>query len=363
VRAALILMALVWCFVATAWVLRAFRVRARWVLPVLALVWLAIERFGTPHVALGLRMRTWLILQDPDHRPASTNFAQGWNEDSIRSARQPDEFRPQDLNIVFLGDSFTFGMLLPAHEAFPQKVEGLLAETFPDARVRVANFGWTTSSPLLSDRRLVDIGAGYHPDLVVTCVDMTDFYDDIKWMNMLERRGVYRLVATLPLASHAFELAFPDLFRRLHRRLGVDIPDGGQYFVAQRPLAETRPYARHLAGNLDSIARHARELGAEPVVFVLPRHFQYDARECPLNWEKDRYDLLGPYSLEPFRWFEELTPELDYPVYPLLDAFVGSGAFPTCFENDAHWNASGTSVAARAIAEQLEPHVRTLLGR
>lgn len=115
VRAALVLTALVWCFVATAWVLRALRVRLRLALPILALVWLAIERWGTPRIALGLRMRTWLVLQDPDHRPASTNVAQGWNEDSIRCLRQPDEFRDEDVNVVFLGDSFTFGFRLPAH--------------------------------------------------------------------------------------------------------------------------------------------------------------------------------------------------------------------------------------------------------
>jgi lysophospholipase L1-like esterase len=133
--------------------------------------------------------------------------------------------------------------------------------------------------------------------------------------------------------------------------------------MSELPLDETRPYARHLARNLASIARHARDLGAEPVAFVLPRHYQYDAREAPSNWEKDRYDLLGPYSLEPFRFFEELAPEVDYPIHPLLAAFLENDAFPTCFDDDPHWNETGTSVAARAIAERLEPAVRAALRR
>ena len=83
------------------------------------------------------------------------------NEDGIRSRRQPAEFDADGFNIVFLGDSFTYGWKLRFEQSFPHRVEQSLRKHFPRRDVKVANFGWISSSPLLSSRRLRDIGANY----------------------------------------------------------------------------------------------------------------------------------------------------------------------------------------------------------
>ena len=74
--------------------------------------------------------------------------------------------------------------------------------------------------------------------------------------------------------------------------------------------------------------------------------YQHDARESPNARERERYTVMGPYSREPFRFFEELAPEVDYPIFSLLEDFENSGVFPKCFDNDPHWNADGHGVAA-----------------
>jgi hypothetical protein len=70
--------------------------------------------------------------------------------------------------------------------------------------------------------------------------------------------------------------------------------------------------------------------------------------------------VLGPYSLEPFRYFEELSKEVDYPIYSLLETFQKNEVFPTSFEDDPHWNRKGAQVAASAITKILIEEVAKL---
>src|SRR5690606_34977531 len=126
--------------------------------------------------------------------------------------------------LVFLGDSFTFGYDLEPEETFVHRVETLLGGAYPGIPVRTANFGWTSSSPLLQHRRLLSIGEKYNPDVVVLCVDMTDFGDDILYANMLEQRGIYGFYARIPLALQALNRFAPKLFQRWSRSTNENLP-------------------------------------------------------------------------------------------------------------------------------------------
>ncbi len=324
-------------------------------------VWLAVETFAAPKLAVPLGLLDYYAVRDPDHRPLNTDPRGGWNADSIRSARPAESFRPEGFNVIFLGDSFTFGVRLHPDQTIPAKVERQLSRAFPGQEIRVANFAWISASPLLSYRRLVDLGEKYHPDLVVLDVDMTDFRDDILWEHMLERRGIYAVYDRIPILLKTIQVAAPWLHRRLYAWSGADVPER-RFFAAEQSLERSRPYLRTLERNVEHIRDWCRAHGADFAVFVLPRTFQYSDRESPHNWEADQYEVLGPYSLEPFRFFEEVAARADYPVYPLLDAFAKSGVFPTAFDDDPHWNDAGTSVAATAIAEALRPLVAARLG-
>ncbi|NNE08418.1 MAG: hypothetical protein HKN20_07645, partial [Gemmatimonadetes bacterium] len=100
------------------------------------------------------------FVNDVDHR-LSPDIAEN-NADGIRSAREAADFRPGDENVIFLGDSFVHGLLVKPEESIPAQFERIANEEGATApAVRAANFGWVSSSPLLSLRLLRDIGAGY----------------------------------------------------------------------------------------------------------------------------------------------------------------------------------------------------------
>lgn len=330
--------------------------RRRYLPLAVLLLYGAIETLAAPHWMFPLRLNDYYYVRDPDHWPTRTDPALGFNADSLRCRHEPQEFRPEEFNLIFLGDSFTYGLGLPAEQTFAAIVEDYLDRSTPGTRARVANFGWTSSSPLLSLRRLEAIGEKYHPDFVVLCIDMTDFQDDLRYAAMLERRGIYAWHAHFPLATRLLQLALPGWLRDLHyRRLGD--PPRKRFFPTEMPLEKSRPYLLPLKENVDRISAWCEQHGARFVVFVLPRGYQYNALESPRNWERNRYTIMGPHCHEPFRFFEEVAAEVDYPVHSLLTDFRETRVFPTCFRDDPHWNAAGARIAADAIYRDLVPHV------
>ena len=291
------------------------------------------------------------FVNDVDHRMKPFE-EDGVNSDGIRSRLEADDFRPEARNILFLGDSYVYGYRLAPEEAPPQQLEALARERHPGVEINVANFGWVSSSPILSHRLLSDLGAKYNPDVVILGLDMSDFEDDPKYRRLLERRGIYRGLHLLPITLLAIKKAFRkiEFLRPGHERI-FGYP-AQRFFVTAHPMAEMLPYYEEVRHSLDDLARTSQdELGAKFILFVLPRNYQYSDRESPNNWERHHYETLGPYAHEPFKYFDSIRDEVDYPIYSLLDDFRHSEIFPTCLEWDPHWTAAGARVAAEAIYE------------
>ena len=80
---------------------------------------------------------------------------------------------------------------------------------------------------------------------------------------------------------------------------------------------------------------------------MLPR------REAPRTWEDDRYQRLGPFVREPWRYIDEVANELPFPVIDLWPAFENSTRFPLFFRNDPHWNRFGSALAAETVIHEL----------
>jgi len=119
-------------------------------------------------------------------------------------------------------------------------------------------------------------------------------------------------------------------------------------------LEETRHYFSYIQKNIDRLNRYVTDnLKAEFVVFLFPRHYQYSTRESPKDWERNELDFKGAYINEPFRYFEEQSPTMDYPVYSLREHFERTEVFPTTFYADPHWTVEGTRVAAEGILKTL----------
>lgn len=322
--------------------------------------WMGVELLAAPFLVMTLSLWHYGIMQDVDHRPLYVG--NGYNSDSLRETPESSAFRPEGMNILFLGDSFTMGAGVEGSEAFPARVGASLRAAHPGLDIQVANMGWISSSPLLAYRLLSAIGDKYQPKIVLMCVDMTDFDDDIKYQHMLDRDGLYALYDRIPITLHYFRIWAPDAYARL-----VSWSVGGaptkRFFITEAPLEETRKDFEALMSNVRKIREWCRARDADFVLVILPRSYQHSDRECPNNWEKAEYTQLGPYCLEPFRYFDELRPKVDFPIVSLLDEFRSAPEFPLCRDDDPHWNPAGHEVAARGIVRELEPIVARRLRR
>lgn len=275
------------------------------------------------------------LLADVAHEPVPDGIE--INRDGVRDARAAEVFRAADHCILFLGDSFVFGEHLRSDEALPQRVEQLAREHLPDRTVRVANLGWSSSSPYLSHRRLERIGARYRPDLVVLCIDMSDMHDDIRYRIYDQRPGAFRWLGVLPSGV----LSLQGAARRLGMHETLFGYPGERYFALERPLSASRRYFGPIEQSIEAIATHVvDELDAEFLLLIVPRAVQYGAQ--------DSTPAGGEYVREPLRYFEELDERVDFPVRSLLPVFEATGVFPETFEGDPHWTAGGAAVAAEA---------------
>lgn len=292
------------------------------------------------------------LVGNPDHRMLR-EYHDNVNTDGIRSAVEASAVLPENFNVLFLGDSFTYGWRVMMGKTLPAQFEKQ-AHAAGYTAVHSINFGWVSSSPYLSERLLRDKGLKYKPDLVVLVLDMTDVFDDLLYRNIAERKYIFRIGQYLPAITQLISLANQSYWQSewlAQHAFGVP---GRHYFIVERPLEETRPYFDQLMINVDAIHAYCRDvLGVPFVLFVMPRHFQFDPRLSPENWEKAQYPLAGPYVLEPFRYFSEVAGQKPYPIVSLLGDFKATTVFPVTFPDDPHLNEAGNAVAAGAVLRHL----------
>jgi hypothetical protein len=306
----------------------------------------------------GLRVfyfRPWSELNlvgNPDHRMTRA-FHDNVNEDGIRSPVEAGAFLADNFNVLFLGDSFTYGWRVMMGKTMPAQFERQ-AQTAGYASMRSINFGWVSSSPYLSERLLREKALKYKPDLVVLTLDMTDIFDDRLYRNIVERKHFFAVGQYLPAITQFVSLINQSLWQsEWLARNAFGVP-ARHFFIVEHPLEETRPYFDQLMMNVDTIHTYCRDvLGVPFVLFVMPRYFQFDPRLSPSNWEKAQYPLTGPYVLEPFHYFDEVAKQKPYPIISLLGDFKNTKVFPVTFPDDPHLNESGNTVAADAVLKHL----------
>jgi len=317
-------------------------------------LWLAgpvlMRRVIVPRYTLGV-----------DHRPRP--HTGGTNEDGVYSHLGASDFRGEAFNVICLGDSFTANPHLPEEVRWPTRLERLLQPRMPGRKVRVANFGWVSSSPVLQARQLREIGAKYKPHLVVQAFDMTDFHDDLVARERLARIGaagggevsIFRAFGV----GASLALGVDDYGQWLRERLRWARPDGApavpgpRYFFLFEPPEASEPYFRASWEAILQTERLAQEMGARYAMFVLPRYQQYDARESPRDPERRVFPADAPGLLAPFAYFARQARTAGFPVHSLREDFLADPAFPKCRSDDPHWNAEGNRVAAEAIERHL----------
>jgi hypothetical protein len=287
----------------------------------------------------------------------------GLNSDNIRSPHEASQIHVSDFNIIFLGDSFTYGFLLNSEQSPPSQLEKILREQYHRDDINVINFGWTSSSPILSWRLLQDLGEKYKPDLVLLALDMSDYRDEWFYKSVLQQRGFYRYVVRFPRSCYFLKRLLEGLepVVDLHTRL-FGYSGAGGYFVARQPMEMSLNLFDDIHATLLQMNTYTRDtLHAPFMVFVPPRHWQYTDKEALDSWENGGFDALGPYTLENFRYFAGKKADTPFPLIPMLDDFRQTDRFPLNFKVDSHWNKNGARFFAEKVAEKIAPTVEKTL--
>ncbi len=103
------------------------------------------------------------------------------NSQSLREDhRIPLQKKPDDLTILFIGDSCTFGYGVAYDESFVEVAESLIQSMLPDKTVECINAGVPGYSLFQGSRYLATKGLNYQPDLVVLNFGWNDYarWDD-----------------------------------------------------------------------------------------------------------------------------------------------------------------------------------------
>jgi hypothetical protein len=310
------------------------------------------------------------------------------NEDGFRTPHERDEFAEYDRRIVMLGDSFVFGFLLPEEDTIPRQLEGLIQAAFPAQSVGVLNTGIVSYSPMLERQVVLGKAGFYRPQITVLCLDVTDIGDDFKYAD--ENQGTpdnprfdFPVEWTLPppargrgpMTLHVLRktrLTFPIecLFSSFpeprgegavhYKYFDFKVEVGGvvernRFFILRHPLQETRRHFERTFQHIQAVHAACEQLGSHFLLVLLPRHFHWNTKEAPENWEQKlgQYTNDEPHKNVFFEFFESRCAEEHIPVLNLQPVFASSNAFPLCLRDDPHYNSAGARVAADGIFKRL----------
>ena len=322
--------------------------------------------------------------------PDNTGVMVRTNPDGLRTSWTRETFRSQRERIVFIGDSFTFGLGVEGDESVPENLQILLREHLGRDDVGVLNAGVISYSPFLQRLAFREIYRHYEPTLTILMLDLGDIGDDYKYARQVvpgsdPEQPLFDVasshynpddeVALLKLASPLLTPFYTpwEVLRRFQPRrapasgylqfeVEVDgIVETNRWFILRHPLEKTRPFFEATLSYIQDIARQARAAGSEFLLVVPPRYFQWSDRECPKDWAAYSRQLDEPYEYAVFEFFDEAASRVDFPIKSLLPEFRATTKFPLVFEWDAHWNPDGNRFVAEALADYLEQ--RGMIGR
>lgn len=323
------------------WVPGAFRDRQR-----------LLYEFFEPDPVLGFRAKANL-----------RDFEIRWSETGEWAAYSTDAegFRnvgrdPAEARILFLGDSFAWGVWLERKLTFPDLLERRLG-------VAVAN--WARESygieqyALLAERFL----AAHDPDVVAVCIyanDLTkpisteqlaDFYDAFGWSGFA--RYPWRKRTVLHQVWERIESAWRARNAAPSHLDFAETSDGVRLYrgLGAHPWYESAGYDKAIEGKYADMLRRIAAAGAVPAVFLLPskesvyfRRYAELFDESYLGIEERAYARLVGIARAQGAAALDLTP-----------AFRSAGRQPAAyFAIDPHWNAAGHALAAKHMAAALE---------
>ena len=227
---------------------------------------------GIPMVPHG--RRAWAL--PPNTEMVETNVAVRVNSLALRGpelgAKQANELR-----ILTLGDSSVFGFGVPEAEVFSSVAAAQLSIAWgrPVTPIIGATPGYTSVQAL---HTLQDVGRTIQPDFVVIATLWSDLFQS---ETPLERAGGQ----SHPLATY-----------RLTTRLlapWLPAPTVGWVEGEVGQTGQARVGLDQYTRTLDELVRLAQDLGARPVVLVLPAPVDLDLEPAPARIQAYRSTLVG----------------------------------------------------------------------
>lgn len=357
------------------------------VVPVLAFVaaLLAIEAIVVP---LGLfipaefhdRHKTLFELFEPDPalgfraRPNLRDFEMSWMGNSLRTSYDTDErgFRNagrsyEDSEIVFVGDSFTWGSWMPREDTFPdllgrdlgKPVLNLAQESYYiEQYEKVVHLLFEEWLPLHRPRHVALCIFANDLTTPISDDDLANFYERFGWNEYREyplHKRFFAYHAARFLAGAARQaairsgLASPSPPSHLDRATTA----GGVELYRQlgaHPYYFSQSYNDHTEQVFRRLLAYVRDQGSTPSVFLLP------SKESAYRPEYER--LFPGYYLEieesAYKRLCEIATQMDVPCTDLTSAFrAATRSADPYFQRDPHWNELGHRLAAAEILNGL----------
>jgi hypothetical protein len=307
--------------------------------------------------------------------PNLRDFEVSWMGNSLRASYSTDEhgFRNAGRNyegseIVFVGDSFTWGSWLPREQTFPDLIGRRLGK-------QVLNLAqesyYIEQYEKVIHLLLEEWQPGQRPQYVALCVfandlttpisgeDLKNFYERFGWNDYREyplykKFFVYRAGQLAADAAHwiavSSGLAAPSPPSHLDRKT---TPDGVELYrqLGAHPYYFSQSYNVHTEEVFRRLLTYIAAENVTPLVFLLP------SKESAY---KDAYEVLFPGG---YMEIEEggyqrlcaIASELQVACSDLTAAFrdATKTANPF-FQSDPHWNELGHRLAAAEVVKSME---------
>lgn len=289
-------------------------------------------------------------MQQPEFREVVRTNSLNMREDEIHPRREGEE------RVLFLGDSFTFGLGVAAEKSFPERLPSLLSRN--GRALYAINAGGRGGYSHLQYEFLRQYADALDPDFLVVQLyvgnDFADAFEDVvgaadasknpfgndsafrAWMR---ERHIYTLEM---LWGALIRIDWIDdfLLRRNLRYAYRTI------LLKHYPPLEQALVNQVLAGFAE-LGQFARERGLPMIVVIVPSKIQVWKRDAL----DDRFDPERPNRI-----VREFCESKGLPVLDLLEAYarVPQDRLRSFFyQKDMHWTASGHEHAAQTLADFL----------
>jgi lysophospholipase L1-like esterase len=309
--------------------------------------------YDRPEEELPLPDGTTRTMRVTRHKPGFRGRWDGtWYQINSRGWRggefQPT-FAPEELRILAVGDSCTFGKGVLERDCWPRQLERLLQERHPERRVLVANLGVNGYSSL-QYQRAIEQAFDVRPHLVVLGYNVNDFPNITARVDKVVYQNEKTLRAHIPgevreqLSSTALYRALRAAFYELKETRDLERMERISSDATQGFGRDTERW-RTESKILGAISEAVHGAGAQMAIFLFPfENMVYldEYTHGPVDSVRELCEEIGVPFIDMVAEFREYARQEQ----PPRELFLTGDRY--------HPNSEGYAVVARTVASALE---------